>query len=157
MFKRHIILISSAVALLALAVGAYAYFTTTGTGSGTATAGSNSGSVTLAATGFAGIVPGDGGKSVTFTGSNSNLTTNLRVSTISFVSVTSAVPACQTFLTANPTGQFSMATVTSNTTVPKGAVVTPLTGTGTLVWADSTTLDQTPCAAAALTLNVVSP
>jgi hypothetical protein len=155
MSRRHIILISSTVAVLAIAVGAYAYFITTGTGSGTDAAGSNSGSITLAATGFVGILPGDGGKTVTFTGSNSNTTTSLRVSTISFVSVTSSVVPCQAVLTANP-GQFTMATVTSNTTVPKGAVVTPLTGTGTLVWADSNTVDQTPCAGALLTLNVSS-
>jgi len=154
MFKRHIILISSAVAVLALAIGAYAYFTTTGTGSGTATAGSNSGSLTMVAAGLAGILPGDGGKTVTFTASNSSATTSLHVNTISFVSVTSS-GTCQTFLTANP-GQFSMAPVTSNTNVPKSASGFALTGSGLLLWPDSATLDQTPCAGASLTLTVSS-
>jgi hypothetical protein len=154
MFKRHIILISSAVAVLALAVGAFAYFITTGTGSGTATSGSNSGSLTMVATGFAGILPGDGGKTVTFTASNTSTTTSLRVNTISLTSVTST-GGCQTFLTANP-GQFSMAPVTSNTNVPKSASGFALTGSGLLVWPDSATLDQTPCASASLTLTVSS-
>ena len=54
------------------------------------------------------------------------------MATIVFGSVTSTVSACQTMLTANP-GQFTMATVTSNTVVPSGASGLALTGSGTLV------------------------
>ena len=153
---KKVVAIGATVALtLGLSGAAFAYFTTTGSGSGSTTAGANSGSITLHATIAGAILPGDGGKSVTFTGDNSNTTTSLFVNTISFGSVTSTTTACQTFLTANP-GEFSMVAVPSNTSVPANGSLVPLTGTGTLIWANSITVDQTPCAGANLTLNVTS-
>jgi hypothetical protein len=142
---------------LALGIGgaAFAYFTTTGAGNGSTTAGANSGSITLHATIAGNILPGDGGQSVTFTGDNSNTTTALFVKTISFVSVTSSDTNCQAVITANPT-QFHMADVTSNTSVPASGSGVALNGTGTLIWDNSNTQDQTACAGASLTLNVSS-
>jgi hypothetical protein len=144
-----------AVAIIAATGGiAAAYFTTTGSGTGSTTAGANSGSITLHATIVGNILPGDGGQSVTFKADNSNTTTNLFVTTISFVSVTSSDTGCQSVLTGDPT-EFSMAAVTSNSSVAPGAGHT-IAGTGTLIWANSSSVDQTPCAGKSLTLNVSS-
>ena len=122
--------------------------------SGSTTAGT-AGSVALQASIAGAIVPGDGGQSVTFTATNAN-STSAQVTTISFASVTSSNSACQAVIDTNPS-QFSMADVSSGTVVP-ASTTTPLalTGTGTLVWADSTTQDQTACAGAPLTLHVTS-
>ena len=49
-----------------------------------------------------------------------------------------------------------MANVTSDTPVPKGQSAYPLSGTGTLIWADNPAVDQTPCAGQPLQLNVSS-
>jgi hypothetical protein len=139
---------------LGVAGGAFAYFQTSGSGQGSTTAGT-AGSVALQASIAGAIVPGDGGQSVTFTATNAN-TTSAQVTTISFASVTSSNSACQAVIDANPS-QFSMADVSSGTVVP-ASTTTPLalTGTGTLVWADSTSQDQTACAGAPLTLHVTS-
>lgn len=152
--KKGVALIAVLTVAIAAAVGAYAYFATTGSGSGTATSGSApTAQITLHASFSSGIVPG-GSESVSFTADNANTTSSERVNTISFGSVTST-GACQTFLTANP-GEFSMAPVTSNTTVAASASGAALSGIGTLQWADSATVDQTPCAGSPLTLNVSS-
>jgi hypothetical protein len=154
--NKKVIAIGIAAGLtLGISGAAFAYFTTTGSGTGSATAGANSGAITLHAAIAGNILPGDGGQAVTFTADNSNQTTSLRVNTISFVSVTSSDTACQTVLTGDP-GEFSMANVTSGTTVPAKATGFTLVGTGTLIWANSTTVDQTPCAGAPLTLTVSS-
>jgi hypothetical protein len=139
---------------LGAAGAAFAYFQTSGSGQGSTTAGTAS-TVTLQATIAGAIVPGDGGQSVTFTATNLN-STSAKVTTISFVSVTSSTPACQAVITANPS-QFSMTDVSSGTVVPANSTVpVSLAGTGTLVWADSLTQDQTACAGQPLTLHVSS-
>jgi len=148
--KKHLskrrVVVSAVVLTLAIASSvAYAYWTSTGAGSGTANAATPAGTLTLHAAGFTGIYPG-GSKTVTFTADNA-MGTDGYVATIVFGSVTSSVPACQTMLTANP-GQFTMATVTSNTVVPNG-------GSGTLSWTNLA-VDQSACKGAALTLNVTS-
>ena len=155
--KKHLskrrVVVSAIVLTLAIASSvAYAYWTSTGSGSGTANAATPSGTLTLHAAGFTGIYPG-GSKTVTFTADNA-MGTDGYVATIVFGSVTSSVPACQTMLTANP-GQFTMATVTSNTVVPNGAGGLALTGSGTLSWTNLA-VDQSACKGAALTLNVTS-
>ena len=155
--KKHLskrrVVVSAIVVTLAIASGvAYAYWTSTGAGSGTANAATPAGTLTLHAAGFTGIYPG-GSKTVTFTADNA-MGTDGYVATIVFGSVTSSVPACQTMLTANP-GQFTMATVTSNTVVPNGASGLALTGSGTLSWTNLA-VDQSACKGAALTLNVTS-
>ena len=155
--KKHLskrrVVVSAVVLTLAIASSvAYAYWTSTGAGSGTANAATPVGTLTLHAAGFTGIYPG-GSKTVTFTADNA-MGTDGYVATIVFGSVTSSVPACQTMLTANP-GQFTMATVTSNTVVPNGASGLALTGSGTLSWTNLA-VDQSACKGAALTLNVTS-
>jgi hypothetical protein len=153
--KKGIALIAAVVAVAVAAFGAYAYFTTTGSGSGTANAGANTQTITLHASGWLGIVPGDAGQSVSFTADNPNTTTSLRVRTISFASVTSTDSACQAVITANP-GQFHMAAVTSDTTVPASASLYALNGSGTLLWDNSATQDQSACQNAPLELHVTS-
>ncbi len=141
--------------VLGIAGAATAYFTTSGTGDGSTTAGT-AGGVSLTATIAGSIVPGDGGQTVNFSAVNSN-DTSADISTVSFVSVTApdATTACQTMISGDPT-QFSMSQVTENQVVP-GNATTPLTVTGTLVWADSNSLNQTPCAGQPLQLNVSTP
>lgn len=137
------------------AVGAYAYFATTGSGNGTAASGSAAtGQITLHTSFADGLVPG-ASTDVTFTADNSNLTTSQYVNVISFGSVSSSNSGCQAVITAHPT-QFSMTAVTSGTSVPAGASAHALSGTGSLVWSDSSSQDQTACAGKPLTLNVTS-
>lgn len=150
---KKAVTVGAAVALtLGLGGAAFAFFTTTGNGTGDTTAGS-AGTLTLYASVAGNIVPGDGGQSVTFTADNSGAT-GLKVTTISFVSVTSSNSDCNTFLGAN-TGQFTMADVSSGTVVPGKASGHALTGTGTLIWTDEA-YDQTVCAGQPLTLTVSS-
>ncbi len=140
------------VVALAVAGGAYAYVTAGGSGSGTATSGTAS-SITLHATFAAAPFPGQS-TDVTFKGDNANTAATL-VGTIHYSSVTSSNSACQAVITANP-GQFSMADVPSSTTIPALTPGYALTGTGSLVWADSVTQDQTACTGVPITLNVTS-
>jgi hypothetical protein len=141
--------------VLGIAGAATAYFTTSGTGNGSTTAGA-AGGVSLTATIAGNIVPGDGGQTVSFSADNTNAT-SADISTVSFVSVTApnATAACQAVISGDP-GQFSMTQVTENQVVP-GNATTSLAVTGTLVWADSNSLNQTPCAGQPLQLNVSTP
>lgn len=149
MFKsKKRVLVAASVAALALlaAFGAYAYWTTTGSGSGSAAAASSNGTLTLEASFDAGIYPG-GSKSVSFTATNTS-DTNLYVGTIELDSVQASDPDCDV-------DDFSMADVTSNTVVPANTTDHPLTGTGTLVFAN-TSVNQDDCKGATITLNVSS-
>lgn len=135
---------------------AFAYFTTSGTGSGSTAAGS-AGTVSLSASIAGAIVPGDGGQVVTFSADNNNATS----ATITTVTgdtplVTSTDSDCQAVITADPS-QFTLAQVNENGQVIPGDATTQLSVTGLLVWADSATQDQTPCAGAPLTLHVTTP
>src|SRR4051794_5973987 len=105
--KKGLALLATVAVVAIAAVGAYAYFTASGAGSGTVNAGSNTTTIALHATWPVGIVPGDAGKTVSFTGDNLNPSTSLKVTTIKFASVSSSDPACQAVITANPT-QFHM-------------------------------------------------
>src|SRR5471032_744190 len=93
MFKRrHIIPISSVLAVLLLAVGAYAYWTTTGSGTGAVANAQSNGVVTLHASWpAAALVPG-GSQTVSFTDDNAG-TTDLFVGTVTSV-VTTSDPGC---------------------------------------------------------------
>ena len=153
--NKKVVAIGLATGLL-LGVGgaAFAYVVQGGSGTGSTTAGTSS-SVAIQATIAGAILPGDGGQSVTFTATNPNAT-SVKVGTISFVSVTSTTTACQAVITANAT-QFSMVAVPSGTTVPGSqATPFPIAGTGTLIWADSATQDQTACVGQPLVLHVTS-
>src|SRR3954449_12754269 len=108
--KKGLALLATVAVVAIAAVGAYAYFTASGSGSGTVNAGANTTTLALHATWPIGIVPGDGGQTVTFTADNVNPKTDLRLGTISFVSVTSTDAECQAVITAN-SGQFHMVAV----------------------------------------------
>ena len=99
------------------------------------------------------LIPDDLGNTVNFYVTNPN-SLPVTVTTISFGSVTTSDSTCQALLTAYP--QFTMATVTVNQTVPANAVSDALSPTGTLVWSNLATVNQTPCLGAPMTLNVVA-
>jgi hypothetical protein len=158
--KGAVLLIATLVVAGLATVGAYAYFKSNGSGQGDATAGSVSTSgvaITLHASGFGSIVPGDDGQTVHFTADNASLTTSGYVGTISLDStaVTSTDSGCQAYLDNN-VADFSMDPVDENTAIPKNSTATALPNTGTLLWADNLDVDQTPCAGAPLTLHVTS-
>lgn len=151
--KGIVLLAVLAVAAVA-AIGAYAYFTSAGSGSGTAGAGSNDTAITLTATFSDGLVPGTS-KSVSFSASNASSTTTGYVAKVSFDSVSSSDSGCQAYLAGNQ-GDFGMSDVTESTAIPSGGADTALPNDGTLAWANSDSVDQTPCAGKPLTLHVTS-
>jgi len=132
-------------AMLLIAGGAYAYWSTTGGGSGSAPNAASNGNVTLTATFAPGLTPG-ASATVTYTASNVG-TSDLRVGTISHI-VTTSAPLC---LPAD----FTISDVTSNTTVPAGALNHAIAGTGSLKFAD-TAVDQDLCKSATVTLALTS-
>ena len=144
--KTKIIAVVSAAVLVSGAGIAYAYWTTTGTGTGAVAAAADSGTVTIAAAFTAGIVPG-GTRTVTYTAANPG-TSNLKVGVISHV-VTTSVPGCDPLW-------FTIPAVTSNTVVSAGATAQALTGSGTLTFVDSATVDQDACKSATITLTLTS-
>jgi len=113
--------------------------------------------VSLSAT-FGAIVPGDGGQTVTFSADNTNAT-SATITTITGATalVTSTNTACQAVITNGDPDQFTLAQVDENGQVIPGNATTQLSVTGTLVWNDSLTQDQTACAGKPLTLHVVTP
>ena len=135
-------------ALVAGAGSAFAYWTTTGAGNGSATAARTNGTVVLHASYPAGIYPG-GTATVSFTADNAGLT-DLYVGTITLASVT----ADGGHLTC-AVADFTMPAVVSNTVVAAGATGAPLTGTGTLSFAN-TSANQDACKGATITLNLTS-
>ena len=155
--NKKVVAIGLAAGLTLGAAGAaFAYFTTSGTGSGTENAGT-AGTVSLSAT-FGAIVPGDGGQTVTISATNNNATS----ATITTVSgdtplVTSTVPACQAVINAGAANQFTFTQVNEAGQVIPGNATTQLNVTGTLIWNDSLTQDQTPCAGQPLTLHLTTP
>ena len=156
--NKKVVAIGLAAGLTLGAAGAaFAYFTTSGSGSGTTNAGT-AGTVSLSASIAGAIVPGDGGQTVTITADNTNAT-SATITTISGDTplVTSSVPACQAVITAGAADQFTFAQVNENGQVIPGNASTQLTVTGTLIWNDSATQDQTPCAGQPLTLNLTTP
>lgn len=147
--RKKIVALAVGTLTLGLGVGAWAYWSTTGSGSGTASVGSSNGTVTLHAS-VAGpaIVPGES-RAVSFTADNGG-TTDLRVGTVHLASidVDNAHSSCDV-------DDFSMADVVSNTTVAHGDTGATISGTGSLVYANSTA-SQDACKGATLTLNVTS-
>jgi hypothetical protein len=147
--KKKVAAVAAGVLTLGLSVGAYAYWSTTGSGSGTATVGSSNGTVTLHATVAApAIVPGEH-RDVTFTADNAGAT-DLQVGTISLdsIDVDSGHATCDV-------SDFSMVAVSSNSTVLAGADHQTISGTGSLVYANSGS-NQDACKGATLTLNLTS-
>jgi hypothetical protein len=147
MFKRRIILISSALAVLALAGGAYAYWTTTGAGTGSATNASSNGTLVLHATFAAGLTPG-ATEAVAFTADNAG-TSSLRVGT-----VTSVVSIDAPHVTLGClVGDFTVAPVIENQTIAKATSGVALLVPGSIAFAD-TALNQDGCKGATITLTL---
>jgi len=142
---------------LGAAGAAFAYFTTSGSGSGSTTAGT-AGTVSLTAAIAGNIVPGDGGQTVTITADNLNAT-SATISTISGDTplVTSTNTLCQAVITNGAPDQFTFAQVNEVGQVIPAHANTQLNVTGTLVWNDSATQDQTACAGKPLTLHLTTP
>lgn len=159
--KKGIALLATLVVAAAAAVGAYAYLTSAGSGSGTAQVGANTTSIHLLASITNGLVPGSS-EPVSFKAYNTSTTTTGYVGTISLVSVTDpgGAAGCISYLAANQSDfTFTTNPVTENTAVPanttSGTAVSMPTG-DTLNWANSSTVDQTPCIGETLTVNVSS-
>jgi multidrug efflux pump subunit AcrA (membrane-fusion protein) len=140
-----------------------------GTGSGATTAGTaGTAPVTLSVT-FENptanpLVPG-ATVPVDFDATNGNANP-VTISTISFVSVTdngtsAAAVACESLLSNYP--QFSLPTVTTDTTVAAGVSHQGLSPSGALTWTNlngtggTAVVNQTPCLGQTLTLNVKTP
>lgn len=149
--KRTTIVAASAVTVMTVSGIAYAYYLAgvVGTGSGTATpAANNSAAVTWTASTVSGLVPGGDAVDSTFTFTNPNsYAVNYTGRTIALDSV------------SGPTGCASNATallsIDGAPTLAAGVLAAGATTTVTVPvkMADSTTVDQTACAGASLTLN----
>jgi hypothetical protein len=144
------------VAVLGVGGAAYAYFTTTGAGSGDATAGTST-PLTFVANvtpDAGGIVPDGVPAAISFDVTNGG-TAAQRVHNITFTGAAAftnaghgtPVPACDT-------SNFSVATVTSDETVPAGGPTT-LAAPGSLVFADDGT-NQDDCKGVSLVLSFTS-
>lgn len=144
--RRAKVLGVAMAAMAIAAVAAFAYWTTSGSGSGTATAGSANGTLTLHASGWAGITPG-GSKTVSFTADNLG-TSDLRLGTISGT-VTTSDPACKAT-------DFSMPDVVANQTIPAGSSALAVTQTGTLSFQNDAVNSQDACKGATITITLTS-
>jgi hypothetical protein len=150
--------------------------TGSGTGSGTTTAGGGPALNVALSVHFNGttpLVPG-GSIPVTFDATNANASPAL-IKTISLDTSSSTAPdgvsstnaGCEAFLQAynrniatSPAGQdnqFTLPTVTINTSVPAGATDYGLIPQGTLSWINLPMVDQGPCLSQPLTLHVTTP
>jgi len=146
--KKTWVVIGIVLAIAMSAIGAFAYWTTTGAGTGSASVASSNGTVTLHGSAGTPLYPG-GSSSVSFTADNAGAS-NLFVGTIHLASVSADAghASCNT-------ADFTMADVTSNTMVPAGQSGFALTGSGSLLYAN-TAVDQSACKGATLTLNLTS-
>ena len=159
----------AAVAIVAIAaIGAYAYFTSAGSGSGDVAVGSNTTDIHLSATISPGIVPGDY-VPVSFKAWNLSTTTGY-VADVSLGTVTdtSGIPNanCVAYLAAHQ-NHFSLTDSTGAVPAPvvEGNAIAANTTSGTAVslsnagrlyWANSSTVDQTPCVGETFTVGVTS-
>jgi hypothetical protein len=146
LLKKRVLVV---IAVLALGVtgAAIAFWTQAGSGTGTGTVGTT-GTVTLQGPVTAGIYPG-GTSAVTLTASNSG-SAPVKVQTVSLVSV--AVDAGHS---SCATADFTMPTVTENTSLAGNAVAQALTSNGVLTMAN-TAANQDACKGATLTLTLSS-
>jgi hypothetical protein len=135
---------------VATAGAAYAYWTTTGSGAGSATAAASNGTLALHADAVSAAITPGSNYSVPIMADNGG-TTDLVVNRVSTV-ISSPVSACQTLITAGTSG-LSFANVdTSGVTVLHNSTNTVI-GTGSLVWANSSTVDQSACKSAGIVLT----
>jgi hypothetical protein len=163
--KKGLAVLATLVVVGVASFGAYAYWTASGSGTGTGIAGSAADAnvvIHLGASGWDGIVPGDGGQPVAFTAWNDSTTTDGAISTIKLGAVTvvgdtSPAGACGTYLATygalGASDDFSMTDV-DETTVGSPFVVPAGTSSassasppnqGTLVWKNNPAQDQSVC------------
>ncbi len=144
------VLIASGVAATVLAAGgvAFAYWTTSGSGTGTASVATSAQTLTLHASTTGTLSPG-GALAVFFSADNGS-NTSLEVGTVQLdsVSADSEHPGC---LVAD----FSMASVPQKQTIAANSTNVALNTAGSLRYAD-TTVDQSACKGATLTLHISS-
>jgi hypothetical protein len=145
--KRKAAVALGTVALLIAATGAFAFWTGLGSGSGTSQAGAG-GAVTLTAAVTDGIAPGVS-VPVSFAAANPS-GAPIRVTTVKLESVAADTehPDCNT-------GDFSMANVAENHSVPAGATAEGMPTNGSLAYA-VTGVNQDGCKGATLTLTLKS-
>jgi hypothetical protein len=142
--SRKTKIVAASAALLLAGGAAFAYWTTLSNGSGEGNNAASNGSLVLTANFADGLAPG-GTRPVTYTATNSSTETSLRVGTITHV-VTTDEAGCLP-------GDFTIAPVVSDTTVPANATNFALAGTGTLAFAD-TAINQDACKGATVTLTL---
>lgn len=146
--KKVLIASGTAAAVLAGSGVALAYWTTSGSGSGTASVASAASTLTLHAATSGTLSPG-GSLAVSFTADNGS-STSLQVGTVHLVSVTADAEHADCVV-----ADFSMADVLEDQTIAANSTAVALANSATLVYAD-TSLDQSACKGATLTLNVSS-
>ncbi|MCO4255371.1 hypothetical protein [Pseudarthrobacter cellobiosi] len=145
--KNKVLAAAGALALVAGSGGAaYAYWTTTGAGSGQATNSAGGGTVALHANFTGGLTPGDS-RAVTYTADNADPNTSTQVGVLT-ASVSTDKAGCDS-------AWFDVTADTSNTTVAKNSTATTV-GSGTLTFNDSSTVDQSACKGAIVTITVGS-
>ncbi|MCU1543979.1 MAG: hypothetical protein JWM50_1844 [Microbacteriaceae bacterium] len=147
MTRRKLTTGAAAIAVLAGSGIAAAYWTGSGSGSGSGTADGGA-SVTLTGSVAAGLAPGLT-KAVTFTAANAS-TAAVMTGTVHLdgVTVDAGHAACDT-------GDFSMADVVQNHSVPAGSTAESLPNDGALVFTE-TSMNQDACKGATLTLALSS-
>jgi hypothetical protein len=147
--KKSMVLGAAAALAIAVSGVAYAYWTTSGSGAGSATAAATNGTLALHADAVSAITPGSS-YSVPIKADNAG-TTDLRVNSVSTV-ISSTVPGCQTLITAGTSG-LSFANVNTSAVNVPATTNDVVIGTGSLVWANSSTVNQDPCKSAGIVLT----
>jgi hypothetical protein len=149
--------LAAAVGASALVIGsagvAYAFWTTTGSGTGSAGVAASNGTLALHADAVPNITPGTT-YNVPIKADNLG-TTDLRVNTVHTV-ITTTTTACQSLITAGTSG-LSVADVDTSVTNVAHATNNVVIGAASLVYANSPTIDQTPCQNAPLVLTFSTP
>lgn len=150
-FSKKQYLAAGAAAAIVVAGGgaAYAYWTTSGSGTGTGSVATTNGTLDLhGAIDTSGTVLAPGNTvPVHFTADN-NSTSNLQAGTIHAVVSTSAANCQATW--------FSIPDTAENYVVDAGQSAVPLPTDGQLTFNDSTTVDQSACKGATITLTLTS-
>jgi len=164
--KKGLAMLAALVVVGASAFGAYAYLTSNGSGSGTALTGTNSTVIHLVGTVTDGLVPGSF-EPISFKAYNDSTTSTGYVAGVSLgtVSDPGGTAGCISYLAAHQ-ADFSLtdtsdgaAPITEGNAVPANTTAVTavsLTNGGRVHWANSATVDQTPCIGDTLTIGLTS-
>jgi hypothetical protein len=144
--KKQYLVAGVAAAIIAGTAGsAIAYWTTTGSGTGSGTTAASNGNVVLHASFTSATLTPGGNTPVSFTADNAG-SSNLHVGTVT--TVVTASGTCDA-------SWFTVAPVLEDQTIA-GTSTTALANSGSLVFADSTTVNQDACKSATITLTLSS-